>query len=190
MELTKEFLSDIFSQALSYDDYLASASAQQSQRWSDVHQAAKVTDKQEQLLSGFTREMNVLAVSSTACGDCIEQMPLVAKISQVSEKINLRFIDRDANAQLRDTLKINAGNRVPVLVFMAEDFEFCSAYGDRSLTRYRSIADRMLGAACSTGLFIPEDDELAGTLSDWLNEFERIQLMLRLSARLRQKHND
>ena len=27
-------------------------------------------------------------------------------------------------------------------------------------------------------------------LQDWLNEFERIQLMLRLSARLRQKYQD
>jgi hypothetical protein len=34
------------------------------------------------------------------------------------------------------------------------------------------------------------DDELAATLQDWLNEFERVQLLLRLSGRLRQKHDD
>jgi hypothetical protein len=31
---------------------------------------------------------------------------------------------------------------------------------------------------------------MAATLQDWLNEFERVQLRPRLSARLWQKHND
>jgi len=33
-------------------------------------------------------------------------------------------------------------------------------------------------------------DELNATLQDWLNEFERVQLLLRLSTRLRQIHGD
>ena len=52
------------------------------------------------------------------------------------------------------------------------------------------MAARQLGASCPTGIVAPAADELAATLHDWLNEFERVQLMLRLSARLRQKHND
>ena len=114
----------------------------------------------------------------------------LARIAEACEKINLRMLDRDEVAELRDSLKINAGTRVPVALFMAEDFELCSWYGDRSLNRYRRLAERQLGAACSTGLFVPEADELAVTLQDWLGEFERMQLMLRLSTRLRAKHSD
>jgi hypothetical protein len=33
-------------------------------------------------------------------------------------------------------------------------------------------------------------DESAEVLQEWLNEFERVQWMLRLSTRLRQKHGD
>ena len=40
------------------------------------------------------------------------------------------------------------------------------------------------------GITPPEQGEMAATLQDWLNEFERAQLMARLSARLRQKNND
>ena len=36
----------------------------------------------------------------------------------------------------------------------------------------------------------PDKDELEATLADWLNEVERVQLMLRLTPRLRQKHQD
>jgi hypothetical protein len=77
-----------------------------------------------------------------------------------------------------------------VVLLLAEDFELCGLYGDRTLQRYRALAARQLGPSCPTGLVPPPPDELAATLSDWLGELERVQLMLRLSARLRQKHND
>jgi hypothetical protein len=73
---------------------------------------------------------------------------------------------------------------------MAEDYVPVSVLGDRTLSRYRSIAARQLGVACDIpGAQIPED-EYNNTLQEWLNEFERVQLLLRLSARLRQKHGD
>ena len=63
-------------------------------------------------------------------------------------------------------------------------------YGDRSLTRYRAAAARNLGPSCPLpGAPLPQD-ELEGTLQDWVDEFERVHLLLRLSARLRQKHQD
>jgi hypothetical protein len=36
---------------------------------------------------------------------------------------------------------------------------------------------------------VPED-EVRATLADWLNEFERVALLLRLSGKLRSKHGD
>jgi len=73
---------------------------------------------------------------------------------------------------------------------MAEDFALVSVLGDRTLSRYRSIASRQFGDACDIpGIAIPQD-EFDATMQEWLNEFERVQLLLRLSARLRQKHGD
>jgi len=79
---------------------------------------------------------------------------------------------------------------VPVAIFMAEDFELCGLYGDRSIHRYRALARKQLGASCPIGIAPPAEDEVATTLGDWAAEFERFQLMLRLSGRLRKKHGD
>ena len=68
--------------------------------------------------------------------------------------------------------------------------EFVSLLGDRTLPRYRAMAARQLGPACPVpGAALPPD-EAAATLQAWLDEFERVQLILRLSARLRDKHGD
>ena len=197
MLLKAEFLKTVFKKALTFPEYLATGTQEQQQRWQDVYKAIKLTDEQENLLAGFIREMKILVVSGIWCGDCVEQGPLIARIAQACPEIDLRFIDRDARPQLRNNITINSGNRVPVAIFMAEDFAPCAIYGDRTLTRYRALASRQLspgqqgsGPACSTGLFVPDTLELAETLQDWLNEVERIQIMLRLSARLREIHQD
>ena len=70
---------------------------------------------------------------------------------------------------------------MPVAIFMAEDFELCGVYGDRTINRYRALAKKQLGPSCPIGVVPPDRDEMAATLKDWLDEFERVQLMLRLS---------
>ena len=190
MLLTDQFLGSIFSKALTYEKYLTTGNEEQQQRWHHVHDAVSLNAKQKELLQSFVRGMNILILSGIWCGDCVEQCPLLVHIARATPMINLRFLDRDAIPELRDNLIINNGNRVPVVLFLAEDFALCGWYGDRSLTRYRALAQRQLGPACSTGLFVPDDDELKQTLQDWLDEVERIQLMLRLSTRLRQKYGD
>ena len=104
--------------------------------------------------------------------------------------IDLRWLERDEHPDLQGLVRINAGDRVPVLVFCAEDFEFVDWYGDRTLSRYRAMAQRMLGPSCPLPGAPVATEELDATLADWLECFERAQLLLRLSSRLRQVHGD
>jgi hypothetical protein len=185
------YLAEQFAAALPYDRYLQTGTDEQRRRWQQVYDAARLTPAQAQLLAGFTRDMKVLIVSGIWCGDCVQQCPLLQRCAEANPaRIDLRLVDRDRHRDLSQRLRLNGGDRVPVVLFLAEDYELCGVYGDRTLNRYRFLAARQLGVSCPTGVLPPEQDELAATLQDWLNELERIQLMLRLSARLRQKHND
>ncbi len=115
---------------------------------------------------------------------------MLEAIGNGSKKIDLRWLDRDVSIELSDKLTINAGNRVPTVLFMAEDYEPVSILGDRTLSRYRAMASNQIGAACALPSAPIPEEEIKNTLQEWLNEFERVQLLLRLSARLRQKHGD
>ncbi|HVW38728.1 MAG TPA: hypothetical protein VHB99_15545, partial [Pirellulales bacterium] len=63
-------------------------------------------------------------------------------------------------------------------------------YGDRTLAKYRQLAAEQLGASCPTGLVVPDRPLLEAVTQDWLDEFERVQLLLRTSPRLRKLHGD
>lgn len=185
------FLAEKFSRALPHSEYVATGSDEQQRRWKQVYEASRLTAEQQTLTGGFVREMKVLVVSGIWCGDCVQQCPLLQRIAEgPGGKIELRLLDRDQHRDLAEQVRINTGDRVPVVLFLAEDFEFCAAYGDRTLHRYRALAQKLLGAACPVALGPPDPDEMAATLADWVNEFERVHLMLRLSARLRQKYGD
>lgn len=188
-DLTPDYLAEKHAAGLGYDDYLAS-DPDRAPQWRAIHDRLALDADQTALLAGFTREMKVLCLSGTWCGDCVAQGPMFTRIAEACPRIDLRWLDRDEHDDLSERLTINAGQRVPTLVFCAEDFELVGYLGDRTLTRYRAIAAKQLGAACQLpGAEVP-GDELAATLQDWLDEFERVQLLLRLSPRLRQKHGD
>jgi thiol-disulfide isomerase/thioredoxin len=189
--INTSFLSQQFASGLAYERYLQTGNEEQRRRWTQVHEAARLTDAQKELIGGFIREMKILIFSGIWCGDCVEQCPLIQRIAEAnSDKIALRFVERPRDAELAPELRINAGSRVPVVVFLSEDGEWCASAGDRTIHRYRAIALRKLGLLCPTGIVEPEKEEIDATLGDWLNEVERVQLMLRLTPRLRQKYQD
>lgn len=189
--LESTLLSAKFSAALDYSAYVATGNEQQRQRWRQVYDEVAVTGGQKERIGQFTRRMNLLVVSGIWCGDCVQQCPLIQRIAETNPGVlGLKFLDRDLHKDLSDNLKINGGGRVPVMLLMSEDFQLCSVFGDRTLGRYRALAARKIGPACPLAIAPPAPEEMAETLQDWLNEIERVQLMLRLSPRLRERYGD
>jgi thiol-disulfide isomerase/thioredoxin len=180
-----------FDAAVPYGRYLAThAKPGERPRWDEFFARVSLTAGQAGLVRGFARRMPVLCVSGTWCGDCVQQVPILAKIAEASPAVDLRFLERDARMDVAERMKVCGGHRVPVLAFMNEDFEFVAFAGDRTLSRYRALAARQLGPSCPMpGSAVPAD-ELAATVQDWVDEFERVALILRLSTKLRQRYGD
>ncbi len=188
-------IQDWFHKAHAFPTYITTGTPDQQASWKrfDEHSraAAPVSDAQRRLLASFTRRSPVLVLSGLWCGDCVHQCPLLEQLAECNrDAMDLRFIDRDVAAELSERYMICGGRRVPTVLFLNEDFEFVSILGDRSLTRYRAMAAKQLGASCPLpGAPVPAD-EITATRQDWLDEFERVQLVLRLSPKLRSRYND
>jgi len=189
--LSQALLAEHFARAAGYEPYLAAAKPHERTNWRTFHGRVALSDAQSSLLATFTRRVNVLVVSGAWCGDCVQQVPMLDHIARASRgMIDLRLLDRDEHPDLARELTICGGGRVPVVLFLNEDHEFIALAGDRTLARYRAIAARQLGTSCPLpGAPVPAD-EVAATLQDWVNEFERAHLLVRLSPRLRQRHGD
>jgi thioredoxin-like negative regulator of GroEL len=190
--LTPDFLRAKFTAGLEYGNYLATGTLDQRANWDAAHKRVNLTSAQRELIGSFTREVNILVSSGIWCGDCVQQCPILDHFAHASNDglIRLRFVDRDVHADLAEQIKVCGGRRVPIAIFMNEDFDFISMLGDKTLSRLRSQANKVLGAACALpGAAVP-GAELSQSVQDWADELERVHLTLRLSAKLRERHGD
>lgn len=195
-----------FESGLDTQAYLATGTDQQRGAWAKHADALSLTDDQASVLAAFKRDMNILVLSGLWCGDCVRQGPMLVRLAEQAgvgtgggdggagggARVRLRWLDRDAAPELQDLIQINAGKRVPVAMFLSEDFHLVSWAGDKLLHRYRQMAAEQLGsgAQCPLPSAAADSAELAAELSDWMDEFERVHLLLRLSGRLRKLHGD
>jgi thiol-disulfide isomerase/thioredoxin len=180
-----------FAAGLTYDDFLEKhGSPEHRRRWADLHERIALSDAQRALIQSFHREMHVLCLAGAWCGDCVNQCPIFDHIARANERIQIRYFDRDTHPELAAELKVCGGARVPVVVILSEDGFEVSRFGDRTLAKYRKLAADQFGPACPTGLLPPDGDLLAAVTQEWVDIFERAQLILRTSARLREKHGD
>lgn len=180
-----------FEAGLPLADFLAKyGSDAHRARWKAAAEQTTLTDDQKKLLGGFTRRTNVLVLAGAWCGDCSSQCPIFERFAEVAPVIHTRYLDRDEHADVQAALQINGGNRVPVAVFFSEDGHEVARYGERTLARYRQLVGQLTGEGCATGFVKGTDPTRLAEIADWLNEFERVQWILRLSPRLRRLHGD
>jgi Thioredoxin len=180
-----------YSLGLNYADFLNKhGTDMHKEKWKRVHEQVTLSAAQKALLQSFTRKMPALCLAGAWCGDCVNQCPIFEHFAAATPTLQMRYLDRDAHADAQQALQVCGGNRVPVVVFFSEDGFEAARCGDRTLAKYRAMMQEQAGANCPTGLTIGKDPLLAQVTQDWLNEFERVQWMLRLSSRLRKIHND
>lgn len=181
----------VYESALPYEAYLQEHGTEKDQqRWAASLAAAELDNDQKTLLGSFTRKMYLLGMSGAWCGDCVESCPVFRQFELACPNIEMRFIDRDKDPAVKAALTIVGASRVPQTLVLSEDFLVVDRLGDRPLSKYRDLAARVSGAACSTGLIIPGDPLRLAVIQDWLDEVERCQWILRTSPSLRERHGD
>lgn len=185
-----EFWKRHFDMARPYDDFINESDQEKAARWRETaERLPQLTPDQEERLQGWDRELNVLMYGGIWCGDCARQGPMLKKLANTAgDKVHLRVIDREASEELQDELRILGALRVPMVVFLTEDFWEVSRFGDRLLTVYRAKASKDIGRGQPQGVLSPR--ALEAEMAEWVDVLERMLSMVRLSPPLRKRHGD
>ena len=146
--------SSIFADALPYQSFIERhATPPQRLRWATMHGRFSLSAEQRESLGGFVRCMPVLCLAGAWCGDCINQCPIYEHFAHAAPMIQVRYLDRDEHSDVQRELKINGGDRVPVVVFFSEDGYEAARFGERTLSKYRQMMSQLTGAACPAQAF-------------------------------------
>jgi hypothetical protein len=88
-------------------------------------------DEELVALLQLSQPMNWLVITEAWCGDAAQSIPVINRIAEQNEGINVRFIFRDDHLDIMDEYLTNGARSIPILIAMDEEFNELGTWGPR-----------------------------------------------------------
>jgi hypothetical protein len=111
-------------------------------RMNRLEKTIQITEEVKSVLSNLQGNYAWIVISEGWCGDAAQLLPIINKMAETSEKIDLRIVLRDENDALMNQFLTNGGKAIPKLVILdAETFTVLSDWGPRPAGAKNLILD-------------------------------------------------
>ena len=95
--------------------------------------------------AAYFRELKMpqtwLVITESWCGDAAQTLPVLNKLAETSEYIDLRVILRDKHPELMDHFLTNGTRSIPKLIILKPDLEVVSTWGPRTAAATQLVTD-------------------------------------------------
>ena len=85
-------------------------------RMSRIDRTTKLAPETIRLLKKLDRDLIWLVLTEAWCGDAAQNLPVIAKMANSSDRISLKILLRDENTDLMDAFLTNGGRAIPKLI--------------------------------------------------------------------------
>ena len=120
-----------FAQALTLDDFIASAEAN-ADLWRALARRAVVPQTLRAAVQSVAGRWHLLVLVEDWCGDAVNSLPYVQALANTAPAIDMRILSRDANPDLMDAhLSPTGGRAIPVVIVLDEHYVERCWWGSR-----------------------------------------------------------
>lgn len=135
--LTEEF---VLSYAQDPETYLSEISEKYKGKWEKKINQVEFNQGQIDFLESNQLLINIVIFSAEWCPDCQASVPVPIKMAEHSDYINVKIIDKDKHGEeVLEDYKTNGGKRVPLILFLNEDYQELSRWIERSTFGYKLV---------------------------------------------------
>ncbi|MGC1203561.1 MAG: thioredoxin family protein [Flavobacteriaceae bacterium] len=98
-------------------------------RWDKT---VKLSEESQKIIKEFNNSITWLVITESWCGDAAHIMPVLNKIAEANNNIDMKIVLRDENPALMDAFLTNGGKAIPkVIMIDNESSEVINTYGPR-----------------------------------------------------------
>lgn len=123
-------LRDRFDAGLSFSDYL-STTHEYTELWRAMYARAKVSDAAVARAVAVEGRWHLLVLNEDWCGDAVNTLPYVARLTEGAPNLDLRILGRDANLDLMDAHLTGTARAIPVVMILDADYDERAWWGSR-----------------------------------------------------------
>lgn len=122
------------------DDLLHYSELNES-RMNRLEKTIKITDEVLAQINQLETKVTWLVIAEGWCGDAAQILPIIYKMAELSENIDLKIVLRDENEALMNDFLTNGGKAIPKLIVLDEENNVIGDFGPRPEAARKLIAD-------------------------------------------------
>jgi Thioredoxin len=93
---------------------------------------------------------HLLVLSEDWCGDAVNIVPIVAKLTESVSNMDLRILARDENLDIMDTHLTGKSRSIPIVILLNKKYEECGWWGPRPTALQKWVVEK--------GMMLPKDE--------------------------------
>ncbi len=111
-------------------------------RMNRLNKTTQIEDALKKVIQNIDRDQLWLVISEGWCGDAAQSLPVIHKMAELNDHIQLKIILRDENLEVMDAYLTNGSRSIPKLIILdAENLEEIAVWGSRPLAAQQLAAD-------------------------------------------------
>ncbi|MTG96863.1 MULTISPECIES: thioredoxin family protein [Myroides] len=128
--------------ALEIDESYLSYAQLNETRLNRLDKTLKVGEEAAAYLQQLKKDYLWLVISESWCGDAAQIVPMINKMAESSDRIDLKLVFRDKNLDLMDQFLTNGGRAIPKLIIVdKETMQVVADWGPRPVLAQKLVED-------------------------------------------------
>lgn len=122
---------DYWDRGYTWDEYLSDEVETHGDLWAGVYGRHETPDRALDRLEEIGGRWKLLVITEDWCGDASNTVPVLARLAESAETVELRLVKRDENPELMDRHLTDGSRSIPVAVVLDEDYRPVAEWGPR-----------------------------------------------------------
>ncbi len=140
-DLVSNLLKDQKSTGVNQSEALYNYSLLNDRRMKRLDKTSKLTESTIENVKKINEPQTWLVLTEGWCGDAAQNLPVLSKMAEENENVDLKLVFRDENLELMDEFLTNGGRSIPKLIALDENKNVLFTWGPRPSVATKMIAD-------------------------------------------------
>ena len=101
----------------------------------------QLLDSEAAFFKEFRMQQIWLVITESWCGDAAQTLPILNKLAEASENIELRIILRDEHPEVMDEFLTNGTRSIPKLIILNSELDVMASWGPRTAAATKLVID-------------------------------------------------
>ncbi|MCG1035402.1 thioredoxin family protein [Polaribacter sargassicola] len=139
--LVSKLLSENKSTGNTQSDSLTNYSLLNDKRMKRLDKTIKISEETIAEFKSINKPQTWLVITESWCGDAAQNLPVINKIAEINDAIDLKVVIRDENEDLMGLFLTNGSKSIPKLIAIDQDNDVINTWGPRPSTATQMVAD-------------------------------------------------